>query len=155
MVSLRERRTQGRISLCEVSELTCNGAVSRNDIAIPALKVRRAKTTLELPSGGTLAMAGRVCGATRQAVEGVPGRKSMPRLGAVFRSNDHQREESELAFLVTPSWATHVAKAHIAGADKGVAPSSTLRALWLGLQPHLRVPGPGPRGHNEATTAQL
>ena len=91
----------GRITLnisAKGSELTSDGAVSLNDIAIPALKVRRAKATLELPSGGTLAMAGRI---RRHApsVIGVPGLPSIPILGALFRSNDYQRKESELVIL--------------------------------------------------------
>ncbi len=51
----------GRISLnieAEVSELSSEGAVTTELITVPALKVRRAETTLELPSGGTIAMAG-------------------------------------------------------------------------------------------------
>jgi pilus assembly protein CpaC len=78
--------SHGRISRnisAEVSELTSDGSVSLNDIAIPALKVRRAKTTLELPSGGTLAIT------------------SIPILGALLRSNDYWRKESELIILVT------------------------------------------------------
>jgi pilus assembly protein CpaC len=96
--------SHGRISRnisAEVSELTSDGSVSLNDIAIPALKVRRAKTTLELPSGGTLAMAGRVSDDTRQSVVGVPGITSIPILGALLRSNDYWRKESELIILVT------------------------------------------------------
>ena len=102
--------SHGRISLnisAEVSELTSDGAVSLNDIAIPALKVRRAKTTLELPSGGTLAIVRRVSDDTRQSVVGVRGITSIPILGALFRSNDYRRKESELIILVTPYVATH------------------------------------------------
>ncbi len=60
--------SDGRISLsigAEVSELTSEGAVVTNGISIPALKVRRAETTLEMPSGGTLAMAGMLSDDTR------------------------------------------------------------------------------------------
>ena len=116
----------GRISLnisAEGSELTSDGAVSLNDIAIPALKVRRAKATLELPSGGTLAMAGRISDDTRQSVVGVPGLPSIPILGALFRSNDYQRKESELVIL---------------------------QGLFLGHSNRsYRVPGHVPRGRDE------
>ena len=53
--------TDGRISLkvsTEVSELSNQGAVILSNITVPALKVRRAETTVELPSGGSIAMAG-------------------------------------------------------------------------------------------------
>jgi len=135
--------SEGRISLnigAEVSELSSEGAVTLNDIVIPALKVRRAETTLELPSGGTLAMAGLLSDDVRQSVEGVPGIKNLPVLGALFRSNDYQRKESELVILVTPYLATHAAKAEFARPDSGYAPSSTLRELFMG---HInRIYGP-------------
>ena len=135
--------TEGRISLtisAEVSELSSDGAVTLLDIAIPALKVRRAETTLELPSGGTLAMAGLLSDETRQNVEGVPGIKSLPVLGALFRSNDYKRKESELMILVTPYLATHAPKSEFARPDGGYAPSNTLRELLMG---HInRIYGP-------------
>ena len=127
--------TEGRISLtisAEVSELSSDGAVTVNDISILALKVRRAETTLELPSGGTLAMAGLLSDETRQSVEGVPGVKNLPVLGLLFRSNDYRRRESELVILVTPYLATHAARSEFARPDGGFAPSSTLRELFMG-----------------------
>jgi pilus assembly protein CpaC len=145
--------SEGRISLnisAEVSELTSDGAVTLNDIAIPALKVRRAETTLELPSGGTLAMAGLLSDQTRQSVEGVPGIKNLPVLGALFRSNDYARKESELVILVTPYLATHAAKSEFARPDGGYAPSSTLRELLLGhINRIYGPPGYTPRGRYE------
>jgi pilus assembly protein CpaC len=135
--------TEGRISLnisAEVSELSSDGAVTLLDISIPALKVRRAETTLELPSGGTLAMAGLLSDETRQSVEGVPGVKNLPVLGALFRSNDYKRKESELVILVTPYLATHAPKEEFARPDGGFAPAHTLRELFMG---HInRIYGP-------------
>ncbi len=145
--------TEGRISLkiaAEVSELSSDGAVTLNDISIPALKVRRAETTLELPSGGTLAMAGLLSDETRQSVEGVPGVKDLPVLGALFRSNDYRRRESELVILVTPYLATHAAKAEFARPDGGFAPSSTLRELFMGhINRIYGSPGRPPQGRYE------
>jgi pilus assembly protein CpaC len=138
--------TEGRISLtisAEVSELSPDGAVTLLDISIPALKVRRAETTLELPSGGTLAMAGLLSDDTRQSVEGVPGLKTLPVLGALFRSNDYQRKESELVILVTPYLATHATNSEFAKPDGGFAPSSTLRELFMGHINRIY----GPTGH--------
>lgn len=145
--------TEGRISLAisaEVSELSSEGAVTLLDISIPALKVRRAETTLELPSGGTLAMAGLLSDETRQSVEGVPGVKNLPVLGALFRSNDYRRKESELVILVTPYLATHGHKTEFGRPDVGFAPSTTLRELFMG---HInRIYGPAgyvPQGRYE------
>lgn len=145
--------TEGRISLsiqAEVSELSSDGAVTLNEISIPALKVRRAETTLELPSGGTLAMAGLLSDQTRQGVEGVPGIKNVPVLGALFRSNDYQRKESELVILVTPYLASPAPKSEFARPDGGYAPASTLKELFLGHVNRIYGP-PGylPRGRYE------
>jgi pilus assembly protein CpaC len=135
--------TEGRISLnvsAEVSELSSDGAVTLVDISIPALKVRRAETTLELPSGGTLAMAGLLSDETRQSVEGVPWVKDMPVLGALFRSNDYKRRESELVILVTPYIATHAPKREFARPDGGYAAlQHAARAPARSHQPHLRA----------------
>ncbi|MGD9669653.1 MAG: type II and III secretion system protein family protein [Hyphomicrobiaceae bacterium] len=127
--------TEGRISLtitAEVSELTNDGALSFNTITVPALKVRRAETTLEMPSGGTLAMAGLLSDDTRQNVDGVPGLKNLPVLGALFRSNDYRRRETELVILVTPYLATHASRNELAMPTDGYAPEHTLRELFFG-----------------------
>ena len=127
--------SEGRISLnisAEVSELSTDGAITLNLISLPALRVRRAETTLELPSGGTLAMAGLLSDETRQSVEGVPGLKSLPVLGALFRSNDFRRKETELVILVTPYIATHASATALAKPTDGFMPSSELKELFFG-----------------------
>jgi len=145
--------TEGRISLkilADVSELTSDGAISTRDFSIPALKVRRAETTLELPSGGTLAMAGLLSDETRQSVEGLPGLKDVAVLGALFRSNDYRRRESELVILVTPYVAKHASRSDFARPDGGYAPSSTLKELLLGhLNRIYGPPGYHPHGRYE------
>lgn len=145
--------TEGRISLkilADVSELSSDGAISTGEFSIPALKVRRAETTLELPSGGTLAMAGLLSDETRQSVEGFPGLKDVAILGALFRSNDYRRRESELVILVTPYIATHAPRSDFARPDGGYAPSSTLKELLLGhLNRIYGPPGYHPHGRYE------
>lgn len=110
----------GRISLkvsTEVSELTSEGAISTGDtpirnadgtttvirgINIPALQVRRAETTLEMPSGGSMVLAGLIQERTRHALEGVPGVMDTPVIGSLFRSRDFVNNETELVIIVTP-----------------------------------------------------
>ncbi|MES1198990.1 MAG: type II and III secretion system protein family protein [Pseudomonadota bacterium] len=110
----------GRISLkmsTEVSDLTSDGAVSTGDtpirnadgtttvihgITIPALTVRRAETTLEMPSGGSLVLAGLIQERTRHALEGVPGVMDTPVIGSLFRSRDFLNNQTELVIIVTP-----------------------------------------------------
>jgi pilus assembly protein CpaC len=145
--------SEGRISLtiaAEVSQLSNDGAVVLRDLAIPALKVRRAETTVELPSGGTLAMAGLLSDETRQGVEGLPGVMELPVLGALFRSNAYKRKESELVILVTPYLATHAAKHEFARPDGGYAPSGSLRELFMGqINRIYGPPGYVPKGRYE------
>ena len=147
--------SEGRISLAiaaEVSQLSNDGAVVLRDLSIPALKVRRAETTVELPSGGTLAMAGLLSDETRQGAEGVPGMMELPVLGALFRSNAYKRKESELVILVTPYLATHAPKREFARPDGGYAPAGSLRELFMGQINRIYGPA-GLRAARAATRA--
>jgi pilus assembly protein CpaC len=95
----------GRISLklsTEVSELTSSGAVNTGTITVPALQVRRAETTVELPSGGALVLAGLIQERSQTSIEGVPGVMDSPILGPLFRSRDFHNNETELVIIVTP-----------------------------------------------------
>ena len=74
----------------EVSELSGEGAIQMGGISIPALKVRRASSTVELPSGGSLVLGGLLQEQTRQNINGVPGLMNIPILGTLFRSRDYQ-----------------------------------------------------------------
>jgi pilus assembly protein CpaC len=105
--------SEGRINLkvaTEVSELTNEGAVTLTSVTIPALKVRRANTTVELPSGGSLVIGGLISDDTRQNIDGVPGLKTLPVLGSLFRSRDFQKRETELMVIVTPYMVNAVAR---------------------------------------------
>jgi pilus assembly protein CpaC len=93
--------SEGRISLkinTEVSEPGGSSGVA----GISGLKSRKAETTVELPSGGSMIMAGMIQEDTRQAINGLPGAKNLPVLGQLFRSNDFQQSQTELTVMVTP-----------------------------------------------------
>ena len=118
--------SEGRISLqiaTEVSELTNEGAVTVNEIAIPALRVRRASSTLEMPSGGSLVMAGLISSQTRRNVDGLPGLQELPVIGGLFRSKDFVRSETELVVIVTPILvsATQESALSVPGEDRSGA----------------------------------
>jgi pilus assembly protein CpaC len=136
--------SEGRISLkidSEVSELTDVGAVVLSSISIPALNKRQARTTVELPSGGSLAIAGLISDQTRQNIDGFPGLKDLPVLGTLFRSRDYSKAETELVVIVTPYMVAPTARRNLARADDGFAPASDLKADFLG---HLnRIYGQG------------
>jgi pilus assembly protein CpaC len=127
--------SEGRISLkvsTEVSELSNQGAVILSNITIPALKVRRAETTVELPSGGSLVMAGLLSDQSKQALSGYPGLKSLPVLGALFRSRDFLKNETELVVLVTPYVVKPVPKQDLAQPDQGFGYASDVQTDLLG-----------------------
>ena len=98
----------GRISLqlsTEVSELTSLGAftlggTTGSSLVIPGLSVRRASNTVELPSGGSLMIAGLLREDTRQNIDQLPGLGDLPVLGALFRSRDYLSGETELVIIV-------------------------------------------------------
>ncbi len=99
----------GRISLkirTEVSDLSSNGAVSvpltaTASVTIPATTVRRAETSIELPSGGSFMIAGLIQEDTRRAVSGFPWLQKLPILGSIFSSKDFLSEQTELLMIVT------------------------------------------------------
>jgi pilus assembly protein CpaC len=127
--------SEGRISLkieSEVSELTLQGAVVLSGIQIPALKKRSAKSTVELPSGGSIAIAGLLSEDTRQNVDGFPGLKDLPILGTLFRSRDYQREETELVVIVTPYMVKPVARQELARPLDGLGDPTDRKANFLG-----------------------
>ena len=98
--------TEGRISLrvmTEVSEVSNANSISISGISVPSIKTRRAETTLEIPSGGAMAMAGLIQDQTKQAINGLPGLAQLPVLGTLFRSRDFVNNQTELMVLVTPS----------------------------------------------------
>ena len=144
--------SEGRISLkvsTEVSELSNQGAVVLSNITIPALKVRRAETVVELPSGGSLVMAGLLSDQSKQALSGYPGLKSLPVLGTLFRSRDYLKNETELVVLVTPYVVKPVARQELAQPDDGFGWASDVNTDLLGQinRVYGRNPERAPVGH--------
>ena len=142
--------TEGRISLrvmTEVSEvstdnITLTGGRRRN-LTIPSIKTRRAETTLEIPSGGAMAMAGLIQEQTKQAINGFPGLAQLPVLGSLFRSRDFVNNQTELMVLVTPYVVRAVAQKDLSRPDDGFASASDPQSRSAGQhQSHLRRSGP-------------
>ena len=78
------------------------GGTSNLAINIPALTVRRADTTVELGSGQSFVIAGLLSDQTTLTGNGVPGLTDVPVLGALFRSDGFQRQQTELVIVITP-----------------------------------------------------
>jgi pilus assembly protein CpaC len=85
-----------------VSRLDYANAVTVNGSVQPALLVNQAQTTVELASGQSFALAGLLMHNTNQDISKVPWLGDIPILGALFRSNKFQNNESELVVIVTP-----------------------------------------------------
>ena len=86
----------------EVSDLSNQGSLTVNGQTILGVTTRKAATTVELPSGGGLMIAGLLQSKARQSLDSLPGLTGLPVLGALFRSRDFQNDETELAVIVTP-----------------------------------------------------
>jgi pilus assembly protein CpaC len=130
--------TEGRISLrvmTEVSELSTDNAITLNQggtsLTVPSITTRRAETTLEIPSGGSMAMAGLIQQKTKQAINGMPGVDQLPILGALFRSQDFVNNETELMVLVTPYVVRAVAQKELSRPDDGFAPAADSQSTLL------------------------
>jgi pilus assembly protein CpaC len=99
-----------RISLqlqTEVSSISNQNSLNINQLNVPGFSVRRAQTTVELASGGSLMIAGLLRSDATRTMTDLPGIKDVPILGDLISSDSFQREESELvvmvtAYLVTP-----------------------------------------------------
>jgi pilus assembly protein CpaC len=93
-----------RISLqmnTEVSSLDNSSAVVLADLTVPGLDIRRAETTIEVPSGGSLMIGGLLQSKTAEKLSGLPGIRDTPVLGDLISSNAFQRDETELVVIVT------------------------------------------------------
>jgi pilus assembly protein CpaC len=129
--------TEGRISLrvmTEVSEVSTENALTGGSggTTIPSIKTRRAETTLEIPSGGSMAMAGLIQQQTKQAINGFPGLSQLPVLGTLFRSRDFVNNQTELMVLVTPYVVRAVAQKDLSRPDDGFASASDPQSDLLG-----------------------
>ena len=152
----------GRISLkvsTEVSALAFgagSGALTVQTLTVPALTLRRAKTTVDLPSGGSLVIAGLLQDDIVNTVTGIPGLMNLPILGALFRSQEFQRNETELIIIVTAYLVEPVAERALALPTDGFAPASDVDMYLLGrlhkiyVKPELEPPAgqiEGPVGY--------
>ena len=150
--------SEGRISLkvlTEVSELSNDDALTiaqastAATITIPSIRVRRADTTLEIPSGGSMVMAGMIQEQTKQQINGTPGLMKVPILGTLFKSRDYINRQTELMVIATPYIVRAVAQKDLSQPGDGYADASDPASILLGRLNRIygvaRRSGPGPR----------
>jgi pilus assembly protein CpaC len=133
--------SEGRISLrvmTEVSDITSQNSLTipipgtTDTVTVPAIRTRRADTTVEIPSGGSLAMAGMIQDSTKHNINGLPGLMELPVLGPLFKSNDYVNQRTELMVLVTPYVVHAVAQKDLSRPDDGFADPSDPAQILLG-----------------------
>ncbi len=142
--------SEGRISLqlsTEVSELTTAGSFTLGGTAddalvIPALNVRRASSTVELPSGGSMMIAGLLREDTRQNIDQLPGIGSLPVLGALFRSRDYLSGETELVIIIEAYIVSPTSPGRMQTPADGLVIANDAQTLLFGqLNQQFRRPG--------------
>jgi len=86
----------------EVSELDPKDGINIQGFQVPAISTRRASTQIELRDGESFAIAGMFQRNYSTTINQIPGASNVPVLGALFRSSDWQKNETELVIIVTP-----------------------------------------------------
>ena len=86
----------------EVSSIDPSASIVINNLTIPGIQTRRAKTVVELRDGESFALAGLIRKDFQDTIRQVPLLGSLPIIGSLFRSTGFQHEESELVIIVTP-----------------------------------------------------
>ncbi|SEM49738.1 pilus assembly protein CpaC [Sphingomonas gellani] len=97
--------SDGRISMRirpEVSQLDFANAVTIAGTRVPGTLNRRTETTVELGSGQSMMISGLLSNSHNNNYEKTPGLGDLPILGALMRSNQFQRNETELVIVITP-----------------------------------------------------
>ena len=137
----------GRISLkinTEVSEpQNSGGSFSKNE--------RTADTSVELPSGGSIVIAGLLSDNMRQTISGAPGLSKIPILGTLFRSRDFVNNQTELVIIATPYLVQPVARNKLSRPDDNFVAASDGAGYFLGrvnkIYGHMKTDLPDGRYH--------
>ncbi len=142
--------SEGRISLkisTEISELSNQGAfqgraiagvtstgdvITAQTLTIPSLIVRRAESTVELPSGGSTMLAGLIQSKSRQTIDQLPGLKKIPVLGTLFQSRDFINDETEMVVIVTPYLVDPARKDELSTPADGFVNATDPRTIFFG-----------------------
>lgn len=121
----------------EVSDIDPNASITTGGLTIPGIKVRRAKTTVELRDGESFTIAGLLRDDYENAIRQYPFIGDLPILGNLFRSTSYQRNQTELVMVVTPHLAAPTRGPQATPADY-FTPPSDFELFVFGAQQGLR-----------------
>ena len=125
----------GRISMriaTEVTEVDSENQLRFSTTVAPAFRVRKSDTTIELPSGASLVTAGLIQQSQKQIINGIPAMMNLPVLGALFRSRDYQKSETELLIIVTPFISKPSSASDLARPDEGYVEAKDPQTVVMG-----------------------
>ena len=136
--------TEGRINLAIRTEVSELGQVLDG---VPSIDTRNAQTAVEIPSGGSMMLAGLIKDVSAQDLAGTPGLRKLPILGALFNSRSYQRNQTEMVVIVTPYIVNPTSEAELATPTDGLnAPTDRQGILFGRLNKVYGTPGKHPNG---------
>jgi pilus assembly protein CpaC len=125
----------------EVSSIDPTVSVKLENIIVPGLRVRRTNTTVELLDGQSFAIAGLIEDSLEESVRAIPGLSSLPIIGALARSEDFKRRQTELVVLITARLVQPVSGKRLALPTDYITPPREFDFFLLGKLENLNVAG--------------
>jgi pilus assembly protein CpaC len=116
----------------EVSQISSSNAVQISGFNVPSIDTRRAKTTVELAPGESFMIAGLINDQMRATINQLPGVKDLPVLGALFRSTEFQRNQTELVIAVTPYIVDPLKSSDVKLPTDNFRPATQMEMFFLG-----------------------
>jgi pilus assembly protein CpaC len=130
--------------LVDTGSLVLRGAGVSSSTFVPSLRERSASATVELGDGQSMGLAGLLDDNLRELVTKFPGLGDIPIIGALFRSTQFQKGQTELVILVTPHLAKPLAPGSVTlPTDKFVEPTDA-QFYWQG-----KIEGTPPAGGHQ------
>jgi len=128
----------------EVSSIDPSASIVINNLTIPGLQTRRAKTVIEIRDGESFAMAGLIRRDFQDTIRQVPLLGSLPIIGTLFRSTGFQHENTELVIIVTPHLVRPVPAGTLKAPTDRVGPPTEIDLMLNGRTDRIAPPPPPP-----------
>lgn len=126
--------SKNRINLnvsTEVSNISNDFSFQLASLTVPGFDVRRAETSVEMPSGGTLMLAGLIESNTVNNLNRIPGVRDLPVIGDLTGSESFQRNETELVVMISAYLVKPYAEEERVAERKPIEQTSPLNAALI------------------------